>query len=129
MKTSTEIAESVNVSDTVGFVRYGVHGPINHGASVVTKKNKHGHTTLDNGKTFDKYGRERGTDHGLYLISTDDLSAVLAGVEARRDLNRRMSALKELVEGTIRGRCNGRGDYSQLTTEDKEKIIAAVDAV
>ncbi len=125
-----EVAETVQVGQTVGYGRYASRGLTGTGFAKVTKKNGHGHITLDNDLVFDKHGEERNVVFGpKVLFLESELRERLTAADAQRDLDRRMHALLTLTEEKIRGRRNGFGNYAPLTAEDKAALIAAIEAV
>ncbi len=130
--TAREVAATIQVGETVGYVRYGSHGLSESGFDTVAKKNGHGHVHLSKGLVFGKDGHQRDTisrHFALHLMDAGALMAVQKEIKEQRELNYRMQGLADLVADTLRNHRNGFGHYSALSPEDKEKLIAAVRAV
>jgi hypothetical protein len=111
------------VGDEVGYGRYHWGALLGHGFSRVAKINHHGHIILENGRAFDKYGRERKREHGgLGLFTAERLRAELREIEERRARARAASELKALIEGQR----NGFGEQCPASDETRAKMIELV---
>lgn len=118
---SSEV-QALKVGDEVGFGRCGNHGYHSTGFAKVVKVNGHGHVTLDNGRVFDKYGKERGTGIlGATLLNADNLRSDLAAKEAQRDKDRKVQNILNLIAD----RRSGTGHYF-IDAETKEQLLALV---
>lgn len=117
-------AVKLNVGDEVGFGRNARFSMINIGFARVTKINGYGHITLDNGKVFDKYGRERGTNYGVNLIDAAALRQQVAWKEEQRVTTNKVKELQQKVADLFA--CNGRACVS---ADDKAALLALVNAL
>lgn len=131
------ITQELRAGDRVGFARFSTWG-IAHSADfgIVTKIHKNGRIVVQGGKseepiTFTKHGEEVGRSEytGRCLMAAIDLEERLARDANRRDRNARANAFKKLVEETLRGHTNGMGDVFEVPQEEKDAMIAAINAL
>ena len=113
----------VKVGDEVGYGRRHWGTLLGHGFSRVAKVNRHGHIHLENGREFDRYGRERKVAHGgLHLLDADILREELQRIEAGRARARAANELRTLLDGQR----NGYGDICKVDDTTKARMIELV---
>ena len=115
------------VGDEVGYCRHHQWGTLlAHGFSRVAKINGHGHIILENGKQFDKHGRERNAIASmLHLIDANQLRAELQQVAEQRARNAAARELEELIKSWR----NGRGNICPISDETRAKMIELVSKI
>lgn len=115
--------DQVNVGDEVGYGRYHWGTLLQHGFSRVTKINRWGHITLENGKVFNKDGYERGREHGaLRIMDADRLRAELAANARQRERNETLRQLRALLDSHV----NGFGNICEVSSEARLRMIDLV---
>ena len=94
---------NVKVGDEVAFAYFHSMGtPLYKGFGTVTKINGHGHIILDNGKVFDKRGKERGMKYSeTQLMCPDHLREILTTQEQRRARTQTVRDMIEKLNGCI----------------------------
>lgn len=113
------------VGDEVGYVRYGSwgHTMMSQGISRIVKINHHGHIILENGKQFDKQGRERKKEYGgTHLIDAQLLRDQIAEDRATRERGQAAQALIKLMEQQK----DGYGRYHKMSDEIKQEMILLI---
>lgn len=112
------------VGEEVGFGRHGGRGFfMSHGFSRITKINHHGHIHLENGRVFDRHGRERKCQYGeAHLMDAQMLRDQLAAIAERRERANIFNELKSIMDNQR----NGYGDVCALDDATRERMIALV---
>src|SRR6266568_264072 len=95
------------IGQEIGYCRWCTYGPMETGFSIVSKINGHGHILLANGMQFDKHGNQRGEKYSSKsLVEAETLRRQLAYIQARRDRNRAVDDLLNLIQGQKTGNGN-----------------------
>lgn len=110
------------VGEEIGYSRYHQWGTlVAHGFSKVAKINHHGHIILENGKVFDRHGRERNVQYGgLRLVEPNRLRDELQHISLQRA---RSVAARELMDLLEARRCV---DFRPTSDETKARMIELV---
>lgn len=113
---------SLKVGDEIGFARFHGFGTmLTGGIATIISINGHRHITLSNGRVFDKRGNER-VDYGSRLYTIAYIERHRAAETQRRELNETYRRLANLLDGQK----TGGGDFTGLTVDIKDAVIALV---
>ena len=115
------------VGEMVGYYSHsdGYRSMVGVGYGKVTKINGHGHIILDNGKTFDKHGDERGPKYyKLHLINAEKLRNRVAENQAQRN---KATMVRDLIR-----RLEGSFSYAgtvHIDSDTKQELLAMVNSL
>ncbi len=117
--------KELKVGNAVAYMRWHSMTIIEHGFSTVKKINGHGHITLDNGKQFDKYGRERGKDYAYCtLTEVEVLQSHLTIRDAQRTKKKTVNDIEQIVKASW-----GYSGVPHFTIETKSQLLALVNSL
>ena len=112
----------IKVGDEIGVARSTRYGYQNASYQTVTKINGHGHIILDDGRKFDKRGREyKGGGYGYVLVNTAQLRKSVADKAERDERKANVRRLIALLEGSF-----GYSGTVHLSDEERAEIQSLV---
>lgn len=87
--------QNLTIGQRVGYCRFHNGTPLFYGFANVTKINGHGHIHLDNGKIFDKWGKERCEFAQHNLIQAERLENIL---KFKHEQKQHLSAANKILK-------------------------------
>jgi len=115
------------VGEMVGYYSHsdGYRSMMGVGYGKVTKINGHGHIILDNGKTFDKHGDERGPKYSkLHLMNAEKLRNRVAENQAQRNKATMVRDLIRKLEGSF-----SYAGTVHIDSDTKQELLAIVNSL
>ena len=113
------------VGEMVGYYSHSDGHLQGAGYGKVTKINGHGHIILDNGKTFDKHGDERGPKYyKLHLINAEKLRNRVAENQAQRNKATMVRDLIRKLEGSF-----SYAGTVHIDSDTKQELLAMVNSL
>jgi hypothetical protein len=115
------------VGEMVGYYSHsdGYRSMMGVGYGKVTKINGHGHIILDNGKTFDKHGDERGPKYyKLHLINAEKLRNRVAENLAQ---GKKATMVRDLIR-KLEGSFSYAGTV-HIDSDTKQELLAMVNSL
>jgi len=115
------------VGEMVGYYSHsdGYRSMMGVGYGKVTKINGHGHIILDNGKTFDKHGDERGPKYSkLHLMNAEKLRNRVAENLAQ---GKKATMVRDLIR-KLEGSFSYAGTV-HIDSDTKQELLAMVNSL
>jgi hypothetical protein len=115
------------VGEMVGYYSHsdGYRSMMGVGYGKVTKINGHGHIILDNGKTFDKHGDERGPKYyKLHLMNAEKLRNRVAENQVQR---KKATMVRDLIR-KLEGSFSYAGTV-HIDSDTKQELLAMVNSL
>ena len=115
------------VGEIVGYYSHsdGYRSMMGVGYGKVTKINGHGHIILDNGKTFDKHGDERGPKYSkLHLMNAEKLRNRVAENLAQ---GKKATMVRDLIH-KLEGSFSYAGTV-HIDSDTKQELLAIVNSL
>ena len=116
--------------DRVGIQRCG-SWKSRYSLTTVKSVTNTGMVTVENGDRFTKDGRLVGGSkyHGTYLVPAVQAEDAIEADRKSHETNAKWNGLESELAAIVRNHKNGYGDVSPITQEEKDRLIALINAM